>query len=557
MNLTGSEKFDQPDNDRNFIFYDEKGVDIKQTRRKFLQMIGLGVGSMMGASCDHSSQKRMSGKPNLLFIMTDQQRWDALSIAGNPIVKTPNIDKLARQGVYFERAYTQCAVCGPARASILSGCAVETHGVVTNDHASPPESEDVFPMKSFDEILHDRGYLSEYYGKWHCPDHRAMIYRNPVEACHGNSPFGPPLHARYRAHLDKVLKRRKPASGEQIAGSFNWIYKMDPIDHRYGLEPSKAGVKVVQPDNHGKLLVPPEHSPTAYEVSNVINALDRVGDQPFNITCSINYPHAPLLPTEPYYQMYKPQDMPVPASIDDDMSNSPYGEANGRKRLPEYRDKDKIKYMISNYYGLIKEIDDWVGKLLKKLDDKGLTDNTMVIFISDHGEMLGSHGMREKNVFYEESAHIPLMIRFPGRIKPNTIVKQPVSLIDLFATILDYTQAGNHKSDGKSLRPLIEGTDKQDKFIVTEWLWHGDRVPCYMVVSGHWKLFCPHTPESKVVNVLYNLKDDPYEMNNLIGKNPQQKKYAAQAEKMKAKLVSWLESIQSKHTEGVRKRKIV
>jgi len=520
-------------------------------------MIGLGVGGMMGASCAYPRRKRISGKPNLLFIITDQQRWDTLSIAGNPIVKTPNIDKLARQGVYFERAYTQCAVCAPARASILSGRAVEKHGVVTNNHASPPQSKDIFPMKSFDEILHDTGYLSEYYGKWHCPDHRAMIYRNTVEACHGNSPFGPPLHAAYRAHLDKTLKRRKPESGEQIARAYNWIYKMNPIDRRYGLESGKPRVKVVQPDNHGKLLVPPKHSPTAYQVSAVIDALDRVGDQPFNITCSINYPHAPMLPTEPYYQMYKPEDMPVPASIDDKMSNSPYEGSNRRKSLPEYRDKEKIKYMISDYYGLVKEIDDWVGKLLDKLDDRGLTDNTLVIFTSDHGEMLGSHGMREKNVFYEESAHIPLIMRFPGRIKPNTVVKQPVSQIDLFATILDYTQAGNHKSDGKTLRPLIEGTDKQDKFVVTEWLWHGDRVPCYMVVCGDWKLFCPHTPESEVVNVLYNLKDDPHEMNNLIGKNPERQKYARRAEEMKARLVSWLESIRSEHTEGVRKRKMV
>ena len=534
-------------------------TESNMNRREFVKATAMSV-AFTGLS-EYSegvpSFGREGDKPNLLFIMTDQQRWDALSIAGNPVVKTPNLDQLARQGVYFERAYTQCAVCGPARASILTGCAVENHGVLTNGLASPPQSKNVCPMKTFDEILHDRGYISEYYGKWHCPDHRAMIYRNPVEACHGNSPFGPPLHAAYRAYLDHVLKRRDPVSGEQITGTFNWNYVMNPIDHRYGLEPSKARVKVSQPDNHGKLLVPPEHSPTAYRVSGVIDALDRVGNQPFNITCSISFPHAPMLPTEPYYQMYKPDDMPVPASIDDDMSNSPYANANGRNRLTEYRDKDKIKYMISDYYGLIKEIDDWVGKLLKKLDNKGLTDNTMVIFTSDHGEMLGSHGMREKNVFYEESAHIPLMIRFPGRIKPNTVIKQPVSLIDLFATILDYTQAGDHKSDGKSLRPLIEGTDKQDKFIVTEWLWHGDKVPCYMVVSGNWKLFCPDTPESDVVNVLYNFKEDPHEMNNLIGKNPQRQEYAAQAENLKAKLVSWLDSINSKHTEGVRNRKMV
>jgi arylsulfatase A-like enzyme len=528
-------------------------------RREFLKAAALSaaVAGLPGHSEGFPDSGSISDKPKLLFIMTDQQRWDTLSITGNPIVKTPNLDKLARQGVYFERAYTQCAVCAPARTTILTGCAVETHGVMTNGLASPPESKSVCPTKTFDEILHERGYASEYYGKWHSPDHRAMIYQNPVEVCHGKSPFGPPLHVRYREHLDKSLKRREPVSGEQIAGTFNWIYKMNPIDHRYGLEPSKPKEKTSQADNHGQLLVPPEYSSTAYQVSEVMNALDRVGDKPFNITCSISHPHAPMLPTEPYYGMYKAQNMPVPASINDDMSNSPYADANGRKNLPEYRDKDKIKYMISDYYGLITEVDDWVGKLLKKLDDNGLADNTLVIFTSDHGEMLGSHGMREKNVFYEESAHIPLIMRFPGRIKPDTVVKQPISQINLFATILDYTQAGNHKSDGKSLRALIEGTDKEDNIVVTEWLWHGDKVPCYMVIDGHWKLFCPYTAESNVVDVLYDLKEDPHETNNLIGKNPQRQKYAAQAEKMKTKLIAWLESIQSKHTEGVRERKMV
>ncbi len=118
---------------------------------------------------------------------------------------------------------------------------------------------------------------------------------------------------------------------------------------------------------------------------------------------------------------------------------------------------EKIKYMISNYCGLVREIDDWVGEILKKLDELGLAENTLVIFTSDHGEMLGAHGMREKNVFYEESAHIPLLIRFPNKIKSNTRVDGYVSNIDLFSTILDYLEIGSHKSDGKSLHGLMDG----------------------------------------------------------------------------------------------------
>ena len=108
------------------------------------------------------------------------------------------------------------------------------------------------------------------------------------------------------------------------------------------------------------------------------------------------------------------------------------------QNITEYSDPDKIKYMISEYYGIITEIDDWVGEILDKLDTLGIADQTLVIFTSDHGEMLGAHGMREKNIFYEESAHIPLLIRFPGEVQPATTVEGYVSLVDLFPTILDY-----------------------------------------------------------------------------------------------------------------------
>jgi len=126
------------------------------------------------------------------------------------------------------------------------------------------------------------------------------------------------------------------------------------------------------------------------------------------------------------------------SAVSDDMENSPYKTANSRLKNPEYADPEKIKYMISNYYGLVKEIDDWVGKILDKVDELGLADNTMVIFTSDHGEMLGAHGMREKNVFYEESSHIPLLMRFPDEINPATNVGGYISLVDLFPTILYY-----------------------------------------------------------------------------------------------------------------------
>lgn len=247
-----------------------------------------------------------------------------------------------------------------------------------------------------------------------------------------------------------------------------------------------------------------------------------------------------------------------PLSLNDDMANSPYIKANGRLNSPEYSDPEKIKYMISNYYGLIKEIDDWVGEILDALDKNGLTENTLVIFTSDHGEMLGAHGMREKNVFYEESSHIPLIISFPDEIKPNTVVNEYISLIDLFPTILDYLKIREHPSDGQSLRGLVEGSDlSHGEYVVTEWNYRGDISPNYMIIKDGWKLMVPYSKDSKVLNAMYNLKNDPNEMHNLLGNNPRRFDYKQKAGELKGYLLNWLKKNNSIHYQGVKERALL
>ncbi len=233
-------------------------------------------------------------------------------------------------------------------------------------------------------------------------------------------------------------------------------------------------------------------------------------------------------------------------------------KANPEKDPRHVPIEEKIKYMISNYYGLIREIDDWIGKILDTLKEIGEEENTLVIFTSDHGEMLGAHGMREKNIFYEESAHIPLLMRMPGKIKPGTVVSAPVQHIDYFATILDYLGAKKHASDGKSLKGLIEGTEKSaDRVAVSEWNWRGPMEPNLMIVHDGWKFLCPNKADSSVMNVLYNMNDDPHEMNNLLGRNPEKHKHAAKAKEMKARLIAWLEEVESPHVKEVRNRDVL
>lgn len=521
------------------------------------------MGSMMAPASLLGKTVPKSRKPNLLFIMSDQQRWDALSIAGNCILETPNLDRLAKEGAYFKNAYTPCAVCGPARSSILTGCTIENTGMKTNGKAYYVKEEGLMTMPTFDEVLADDGYHCEYYGKWHSQSSHTDCYKSPLKAANnGNSIFA---HGGQKFVWLDYLKDKEPKrelkAGEFYDNMSERPYRTDPLDKYHGK--SEADLKAmnenhVQPDQHGELLMDKDNTLTAFQAKQTIEAINRLKDKPFSITCSFHFPHSPILPTKPYYSMYPPKDMPVPASIDDDMSNSPYAEANGRKHLSEYRDKDKIKYMISNYYGLIKEIDDWVGKILDTLNKNGLTENTLVIFTSDHGEMLGAHGMREKNIFYEESSHIPLMIRFPDAIKNNTTVTGYTSLIDLYPTILDYLGTKIYPSDGTSLRGLIEGTDKEHgKYVVTEWDHHGDATPNYMIVKDRWKMMIPYSKKSTVINALYDLENDPHEMNNLIGNNPNRGRYAEKTEELRTCLLEWLKKIGSSHYEGVKERKLI
>ncbi len=502
---------------------------------------------------------RARQKPNLLFIMTDQQRSDALSIAGNTVLRTPHLDRLARQGAFFSRAYTPCAVCAPARASILTGHTVEHTGARTNARSYYVDRESL-TMPTFDEILASQGYHCEYYGKWHTVSALADVYKNPVKAANnGKSIFGPGGQRYiYLDYLNEHDPKRKAGVGQLTDKFTERPYRTDPLDKHHGMTDAdiKARkLKFPQCDAHGELLMPKELTLTAFQAKQTIEAIERLKDKPFSITCSFHFPHAPMLPPEPYYSMYPAKDMKPPVSIADPMDNSPYRTANGRLGNSEYRDAEKIKSMISNYYGLVKEIDDWVGQILKTLDTHGLTDNTLVIFTSDHGEMLGAHGLREKNVFYEESAHIPLMIRYPGVIKAHTRVDGYVSLVDLFPTILDYLKGGAYQSDGQSLRGLIEGTDSEHgQYVVTEWDYRGDIESNYMIVKDGWKLIIPYSKKSRVINAMYDLNTDPHEMTNLLGKNPDRHRYTEKAETLRAYLLEWLKNNQSKHVQGVTER---
>lgn len=482
-----------------------------------------------GVLCSCSNvTKQLPSTPNFLIIMTDQQRWDALAIAGNSAIITPNLDRLAAEGTRFSTAVSPCPVSGPARTSMLTGLLVENSTVRTNMDS---DGLTTIPHLSYDQLLEAQGYVCEYYGKFHSPLHMADCYANPseygLEAPHVVKQW----ETLYKYYLtDKVkFDKRIPEAGELFDFSFygGLLYRPNPMDRRYedaftggAISPEELKKRMLsQPDHHGVLQLDDDLTITALQAQQTIDALKRNKDNRFSITCSFHSVHSPILPTQKYVDMYNVEEMPIPVSIDDSMTNSPYKGSNGRLIMPEYRDAKKVQYMTQHYYALVTEVDEWVGKILQTLDELELADNTVVIFTSDHGEMLGAHGMREKNVFLEESLRVPLIVRYPAEESVCKVVDNPISTLNIFATILDYANI-DKPSDGYSLRPIMKGESLAKDAAISEWNWGHKNQPNLMIRTNQWKLIVSSNFTDHRIDALYNLKDDPFELNNLLAHEP-------------------------------------
>jgi arylsulfatase A-like enzyme len=480
--------------------------------------------------------------PNLLVIISDQLRFDALSSMGNKVVETPNLDRLAREGTRFENAMCACPVCVPSRTGMLTGKSMANSTVRDNPQAQDANL-DVGP--TYDNLLHDRGYKSQYYGKWHVPYKAARTYDNKVADVPGE-------HRDFLAYIDQHVARRQPAKGELNSPMYNRPYTASPVDAHYA--DAQAGVKpenYSQQDQFGLVHVPKEYSLAAYPTDLAIQALGEMKDGPFSLTCSIGPPHPPFLNVEPYWGMYPWADLPLSPNVFHDLQWAPYRQRAATMAF--YHDAERVKRFESIYYGMVKEVDDQAGRILRRLDDLGLTRNTLVVFTADHGEMMGSHGLVSKMVLHEEAVHVPLLMRLPAAMRPGTVVHDPVSGLDLFATILDYLDVPAPPRDGDSLRPLVQGKPGAD-YRVSEW---GVRnQPSFMVRTRDWKLIMADSPQSRAFDALYDLNNDPYEMRNLLGEPADRKASAARAEEMKERLLAWLARVHSPVREGVKARKL-
>lgn len=396
-------------------------------------------------------QPRSPVRPNVLFIVADQWRAQALPSAGNPDLVAPNLARLAREGVDFRRAYTSYPVCCPARAAMLTGKFPHAAGVPRN-HMQLPLTEN-----TLSEELKRAGYRTGYIGKWHL-DGRESAGFVPAARRRGFDYWA--AHNLAHQHYGSVYFRDTP----------------EPIR-----------VDGFQPDQQTDL---------------AIEFLRQKSTQPFFLYLSWVAPHPPLTPP-PRHAIYDPQKLRL------------------RPNVPEASAAEARKNMAA-YYGLCTAVDENLGRLLAELDTGGMTENTIVVFTSDHGYTLGSHGLDEIDRPYEEAANIPLLIRYPARVKSRTEHEALVSNVDYAPTLLSLC--------GVSRPGGMQGVD------VSSWLTAGGRPhPKSIYAEGslgsaaEWRMVV-RGPDKLVVDYtltpthLYQLGRDPYELENLAAVRSERRK---------------------------------
>ena len=453
-------------------------------------------------------------KPNILLIITDQQRIETLGFMGKTPCKTPHMDRIAREGISFDKAVCTSPLCLPARASIFTGKYPHQINMLRNSDTlqEPPVLTD---------RLREHNYHTAYAGKWHL------------------EPGGPPKALRDKLKelgLDKLEKGGAVSFDERVISKwFDKAYGYSTADYSEWCE--EIGIPdswpVSDPDvrTHRKpsMSIPktkrqhiqPDQTFDAWVTDIALGYLqERPKDQPFFVVAGYFGPHPPFLIPEPYYSMYSPDDIPKPANFGP-QPNKPQANTTSyyHQLFKDHGDDwEKWKKSMAVYWGYCTMMDDLVGKLLEELENQNVLDDTLVIFVSDHGELLGSHGLWQKMMPYEEALRVPMLMRLPETINAGIRSQANVSLIDIVPTILSVVgESAPADMVGRDLSPSFETSEEfqTDAYRFSEHQplgdWH-QAVEWRLVTDNRFK----YVWNQGDLDELYDLVADPSEINNLI-----------------------------------------
>jgi arylsulfatase A-like enzyme len=509
----------------------------------------------------------MSGAArNILFIMADQLRWDYLSCAMPGRVATPNIDALAARGVRFNRTYVQSPICGPSRMSFYTGTYMRTHGATWND---VPLRVDEWTLGDY---LRSLGLRTQLVGKTHMRADLDGLARLGIDpASHAGKLL---IECGFEAfERDDGLYPEWP--GASAARFANVRYNQYLNAHGYdGVNPWHSWANSWQ-DADGTIRsgwfldaaphparIPAEHSETPYMTRRAIECIEQSAGAPWCIHLSLIKPHWPYIAPAPYHALYGPGDVPPPVRSEAERHNpqTVFAAFQQLQYARAFSNDDVRRAVIPAYMGLIRQIDDELGKLFAYLEANDLRDSTMIVFTSDHGDYLGDHWLGEKEFFHEPSVRVPLIVvdpRAEANTTRGTVCEALVEAIDLLPTFVEFAGGAPpyHRLQGRSLQPLLHGTRAPDwrtaafsefdyaTTRVRELLGSPiDRSKMQLVVTDRWKLlrFDDHPP------MAFDLTDDPNELHDR-GTDPGA---AAIVAELQDRLEDWVERVR-RPTESV------
>jgi len=471
-------------------------------------------------ACTSTEQKAPEKKKmNLIFILTDEQRFDTSAPYGNDQIKTPNLNQLGKEAVVFENAYVTMPLCSPARASILTGLYPQTNGVTYNN-IDLPEKAQTLP-----EIV-KKGhpeYQSAYIGKWHLG--------NELKPWQG---------------FDTRISTEDGYTSGDTTKFSDYYYYLRAKGYDEGRNEDGYFSRGFAAN------LPYEESKSKFMETKALEFLEENKENPFILYLGFLEPHSPI--TGPFNELHKDVNFKLNAA----QKTMPGEDAPWRyKILAENTrlDSQKMIRNMRNYWGLVHQVDLSMGVIMQKLKELGLDENTILVYTSEHGNMLGEHHLMYKTVMYDGSSRIPLFVKAPG-IESKKI-SQHVSQVDLVPTLLDLmkTEAPAYLQ-GKSLVPLMKGETQSNSPVFISW--HAKpphqisgKTPCIedltqekchhyfyeseirAVVKGEWKLVVTADTDDK--SQLFNLKKDPLELHNLYYKNG----YSKKIKELKADLKAW------------------
>jgi len=428
-------------------------------------------------------------RPNVLFIISDDLN-NSVGSYGHPLVKTPNIDRLARRGVRFERAYCQYPLCGPSRNSMLTGLYTNSSGILTN----------------------------------------SQIFRQTIPR-HISLPQAFRLDGYFAARIGKLYHYGVPRSvgtnGHDDPGS--WELELNPAGCDRLLE--EPDIFSLKPGNFGGTLswyASPRGDQLhtdgllANDAIWVLERCAREKHRPFFLALGFYRPHTPYVAPAPYFEGYPKERMPLVEGVEEDVKDLPPLALGSHKKEHDLLTDDLRQQAIQAYFASITFMDAQVGRVLDALDSHGLTENTIIVFTSDHGYHLGEHGLWQKMSLFEESARVPLIIAAPGIGNPGTVASTPVGLIDLYPTLAELCGVDTPDNlQGQSLAPMLADPNAKGRgWTISQVSRRGKkRVSGFTIRTPRWRY--TEWDEAKQGRELYDHDNDPLEQTNLANDSQQ------------------------------------